>query len=71
LHEAWATYLEQNLTIVRGWALNEWAIYLQKRNPNTPAIIKKIQPPLKKPPLTTQRSIWKALLKEQDFVWIV
>jgi hypothetical protein len=70
LHEAWATYLEQNLTIVRGWALNEWAIYLQKRNPNTPAIIKKIQPPLKKPPLTTQRSIWKALLKEQDFVCI-
>ncbi len=70
LHEAWADYFEKNLTIVRGWALNEWAFYLQKRNPNTPAIIKKIQPPLTKSTLSTQRDIWKLILEEQEFICI-
>lgn len=70
LHEAWADYLKSNLAIVRGWALNGWTSYLQKCNPNTPAIIGKIAPPQKRAPLKAQRRIWKAVLKEQKFTCI-
>lgn len=62
LHLDWGTYLKQNFSIVRGWAMHEWANFLQKRNPNTPAIIRKIAPPAKRKPLQAQRDIWKTLL---------
>lgn len=70
LHGAWVDYLRSNLAIIRGWALNGWTVYLQKCNPNTPAIINKISPPQKRVPLKFQRMVWKALLTEQRFTCI-
>ena len=70
LHTDWVGYLTENFSIVRGWALNEWATYLQQRNPNTPAILSKIAPPLKRPPLDFQRKIWETILGEKELICI-
>jgi len=64
VHPEWIRYLLQdaNISIVNNWALWEWANYLQKRNPNTPAIINKILPPIKRSSLNTQTGFWKQVI---------
>lgn len=64
LNSDWVTYFltEGNLPLVKGWALWEWASYLQARNPNVPAVIQKILPPMKRSALNNQTSFWKAII---------
>lgn len=64
LHPEWLRYLLQagNITIIRDWALWGWVNYLQKRNPNTPAIINKVLPPIKRASLNTQTNFWKKII---------
>lgn len=63
LHPFWLEYLQTNLTVVRGWALFEWAKFLQARNPNTPAILQKIEPPAQRTSMKQQTAFWNALLE--------
>lgn len=64
LHCRWVDYLNKNMKIIRGWALHEWIGHLQKRNPNVPAIISKIEPPSEREGLVKQRKIWKKILEQ-------
>lgn len=58
LHPSWAAYIRDNLEILRGWALWHWCDYLQGRNPNTPAIARKLARPAAAG-LTKQREFWR------------
>lgn len=67
MHPEWLRYLLQagNITIIKDWALLGWVNYLQKRNPNTPAIINKVLPPIKRSSLNTQTSFWKKVIETE------
>ena len=58
LHPAWKKYLQQHAEILRGWILWHWCNYLQKRNPNIPAISQKLAKP-EAADLTLQRRFWR------------
>lgn len=64
IHPSWAEYLEKNYAIVRAWAAWEWLEYMQKRNPNTPALVNKLFMPSKREPLSTQTKYWQLTLKQ-------
>ena len=66
LHPDWIQYLEENYTIVRGWASWEWLNYMQQRNPNTPNVVKKLFMPQKRDSLTNQTKYWKTILEYRD-----
>jgi hypothetical protein len=63
LHPLWLEYLRINYRVVRGWALFEWAKFLQARNPNTPAILQKIEPPAQRTSMKQQTAFWNAVLE--------
>lgn len=62
LHPSWVAYLKQSLPIVIGWVRKHWIDYLQLRNPNTPSIPSKVNPPLTRAPLTMQTAYWRAII---------
>lgn len=70
IHPRWMEYLTVNFSIIKGWAFNHWAAYLQRNNPNSPAIIDKIAPPCERASLTKQRKVWKKLLAELSLTCI-
>ncbi len=59
VHEAWRDYFKDHYPIVRGWIAWEWLSYMQDRNPNTPALSKKLFPPDHRSDLKMQREFWK------------
>lgn len=61
-HSRWLTYLKENAAIVRGWALWNWAEYLESRNPNVPGIIAKIARPESRKSIGQQREFWRAIV---------
>ena len=65
INDEWVKYLlhDSNITIVKDWVLWEWVGYLQKRNPNTPAIINKVLPPNKRSSLNNQTNFWKKVIQ--------
>lgn len=65
INDEWIKYLlhDSNIAIVKDWVLWEWVSYLQKRNPNTPAIINKVLPPIKRASLNNQTSFWKKVIE--------
>lgn len=65
IHPEWTNYLLHagNITIVKDWALLNWITYLQKRNPNTPSIINKVLPPIKRSSLSTQTNFWQKVIE--------
>ena len=62
LHSEWISYLKQNYAIVRGWVCWEWLQYMQKCNPNVPAVANKLFPPQKRESLSSQTQYWKLIL---------
>ncbi len=66
LHPDWIAYLERHLTILEGWALWHWADYMQRRNPNIPAVTQKLFPPDRREPLNTQRKFWKTVINKTN-----
>ncbi|MBB3190723.1 HNH endonuclease domain-containing protein [Halomonas cerina] len=64
VYPAWRDYLVQHIAIIDGWVKHNWIGYLQDRNPSTPAIIKKITPPLQRSPLTRQTRFWQAVMAQ-------
>jgi hypothetical protein len=63
INPQWENYLRTNFKIIYSWALWEWSRYLQKRNPNAPAILNKIMPPTTRQSLTPQTMLWKDAIK--------
>ncbi len=64
IHPAWQDYLVRQISIIDGWVKHNWISYLQDRNSNTPAIIKKIMPPLQRSPLTRQTRYWQVVMAQ-------
>lgn len=65
VHSDWANYIEKHYAIVRGWAAWEWLIYMQKRNPNTPAVVNKLFMATRRGTLTKQSEYWKPVLESR------
>jgi hypothetical protein len=68
--EEWAQYFATHFSIIDGWAKFEWAKFLQKRNPNVPAIIEKLAPPEVRGSLNTQTSFWNKIAEKQSLICI-
>lgn len=62
LNHDWLEYLQRNVAILEGWAKFRLAGYLQGRNPNAPAVIEKIAPPLVRDSLAPQTRYWREAL---------
>lgn len=62
VNQSWIDYLKRNEVLVKGWLNYKLVDYLQKRNPNVPAIPHKIFPPETRD-LKEATCIWKKLLK--------
>ncbi len=58
LHAHWHSYFERNLKILTEWTDWHLASYLQRRNPNTPAVTSKLYLPTRRRPLFWQRRLW-------------
>lgn len=65
LHPHWSAYIRSNLAIIKGWVRFQWADYLQRKNPNTPALIRKIEPPIKRASLSQQTAFWNIVLEKR------
>ena len=66
LHPDWIKYLEQNYTIVRGWASWEWLNYMQQINPSIPNVVNKLFIPQQRDSLNKQTQYWKTILEHQN-----
>ncbi|WP_287129347.1 HNH endonuclease domain-containing protein [Candidatus Cyanaurora vandensis] len=63
IHQKWADYFQENYVIVRGWIAWEWLNYMQRCNPNVPAIANKLFPPQERASLKKQKQYWKVVLE--------
>lgn len=66
VHPEWASYIKTNYPIVRAWVSWEWLEYMQRCNPNVPAVANKLFPPQHREPLTAQTSYWKLVLQHTN-----
>ncbi len=64
LHEHWHAYFERHLKILTDWADWHLTSYLQRRNPNAPAIVSKLYLPKRRGPLFWQRRLWISVFAE-------
>lgn len=65
IREGWDDYLKYNYKIIQGWVYYKLVCFLQKRNPNVPAIAMKLEAPVSRK-LTTQTKIWKSIIERTD-----
>ena len=68
LHPVWMTYIKQNLGVLRGWAHWNFLQYMQRCNPNVPAISSKLFAPPERLSLESQTKFWYSVLAVGDFV---
>ena len=66
LHPDWIAYLKRHQAIIEGWALWHWADYMQRRNPNIPAVTRKLFPPDQREPLNKQRNFWNSVIEQGE-----
>jgi len=65
IHPEWVDYIKENYSIVHGWTVWNWLLYMQGKNSNSPGIANKMFPPLeKRNPMSEQRKYWRAILKD-------
>jgi HNH endonuclease len=62
VHGDWLKYLNDNYVIVKAWASWHWLEYMQRRNPNTPAVSSKLFPPLERDPMKEQTKYWRLVV---------
>ncbi len=67
LNENWHKYIYDNQVIILGWLDYKIIQYLQKKNPNIPAIPFKLLPPLKRD-LTKATKLWKDIIKNNNII---
>lgn len=66
LSPEWASYIEENFEIVKGWASWKWLQYMQSINPTTPNIVNKLFMPQQRGSLSSQTKFWKSVLNYQS-----
>lgn len=65
INQKWMDYITNNLPIIEGWILSKLVLFLQKRNPNVPSIINKINAPQKRD-LNKAIKFWKEIQSLQN-----
>ncbi|MBO0573710.1 HNH endonuclease [Clostridium botulinum] len=61
INEDWAQYLNENYRVIKSWIYYKLVCFLQKRNPNVPAIAFKLEAP-KNRELASATKIWKEII---------
>ncbi|HCL4558118.1 TPA: HNH endonuclease [Clostridium botulinum] len=61
ISEYWAQYLNENYRVIKSWIYYKLVCFLQKRNPNVPAIAFKLEAP-KNRDLSSATKIWKGII---------
>jgi len=69
IKELWVTYINDNYPLLKGFVIGKLNFYLQKRNPNVPAIPSKIQG-IDKRNLSKAKKIWSQYLVARKFNFI-
>ncbi|CUU48436.1 HNH endonuclease domain-containing protein [Clostridium beijerinckii] len=64
IKDNWCNYLKFNYKIIQGWAYYRLVCFLQKRNPNVPGIVMKLESP-KNRDLREQTKIWKQVIEQR------
>ena len=59
--EGWCEYILRNQVIIKGWLKYNLVEYLQRRNPNVPGVIDKLNPPQERKLLDIQK-YWRKIL---------
>ena len=70
MHPAWCAYFRENLAVVRGWVWWNFLQYMQRCNPNVPAISLKLSPLPARESLDKQSKFWSTVLAAQPFACI-
>jgi hypothetical protein len=65
LHPDWCEYFRKNISIVRAWVLWHWLMYMQKCNPNVPAIASKLIAQPERETLKNQTKFWAKVLETE------
>lgn len=63
VHHEWASYIQTNYRIIRGWVSWGWLQYMQRNNPNIPSLVNKIFPPKERESLQSQTSYWQTVIE--------
>ena len=61
LNNGWEEYLQNNYKVIKSWICYKLVCFLQKRNPNVPAIVFKLEAP-KSRDLSKATRIWKEVI---------
>lgn len=67
IKDCWIDYLKYNYRIIKGWTYYKLVCFLQKRNPNVPAIPFKLEPPRKRE-LTKATNLWKDVISTSKII---
>ena len=67
--ERWSEYIVRNQVIIKGWLKYNLVEYLQRRNPNVPGVIDKLNPPQERK-LTDIQKYWKLIMTVSPVVEI-
>ncbi len=67
INDSWYRYIRINQNIIYGWMHYKLVCYLQKRNPNVPAIPFKITAPVKRD-LTRAKKLWREISKDMAVI---
>ncbi|MBV7273767.1 HNH endonuclease [Clostridiaceae bacterium UIB06] len=61
LNTGWADYLKENYRVIKSWIYYKIIVFLQKRNPNTPAVALKLEAP-KIRKLSSATKLWNEIV---------
>lgn len=67
LHLDWCFHIATNFKVIRSWVLLEFSRFLQKRNPDIPAITSKLEPPKQRGSMRVQTEFWREILDKENF----
>ncbi|WP_055669749.1 HNH endonuclease domain-containing protein [Desnuesiella massiliensis] len=65
INEGWDDYLKNNYKIIKAWIYYKLVMFLQKKNPNVPAIALKLEAPIKRE-LEAAKKLWKQVISSKN-----
>lgn len=65
MDEDLAIYMKSNYKVIKSWIYYKLSCFLQKRNPNVPAIIFKLDPPISRS-LSKSTRIWTSIIADRN-----
>lgn len=62
MHPEWLEYIKTNYRIVTDWVRWNWLNYMQRKNPNTPALSRKLFLPARREAMSRQKAYWQSVV---------